>query len=355
MFRFADSNYLNLIPVLVFIFFFFLLVERRNQKRLKRNFKNGIGAFLTKSLSLQKRYFKLSMKFLCLLFLILALARPQMGTSTQKIKSEGVEMVILFDVSTSMLSEDVKPSRISYAKSQMIKLLDLMGGDKVGLVAFAASAVLISPITNDKEALKMYIESLSTQSVENQGTEFKKALLEAESAFDRGGIDSDEHAHVTRVILIASDGEDQESGALEVAKRLSQKGIKIFSLAFGSEHGGNIPIRDEHGNLVSTKRDRTGKEIITTVNDKALRDLAEAGGGSFYHSSFGGNEMKFLQDDFNKLEKSLFDSESIANYDEKFQYFLILSVLFAFIDLLVGERKSQSIIWPGRFEVGKTK
>jgi len=350
MFRFAEPSWLKLLWAIPAILIFLFVIEKRAVQKFEKYYGARISEFLTSSVSLSKRKFKIVLKLLALTFFIIALARPQAGHGTQTIKSEGVELMILFDVSNSMLAEDAKPSRLAFAKSEMIKLLDVLGGDKVGLIAFAGSAILLSPLTNDKSALSMYIEGLSPKSVENQGTEFKKALLEGEKAFERGGVDPDEGVKITKVIVIATDGEDQEPGALDAAQSLSQKGIKIFTLAFGTDKGAPIPTRDEFGNLRGYKKDQSNHDILTRVNDDFLRSIAKAGGGSFYHATFGGNVTKSVREDINKLEKTLFDSEISASYEEKFQIFLWMGLFFAFLDLFIGEKKSAGQIWRGRFE-----
>jgi Ca-activated chloride channel family protein len=285
---------------------------------------------------------------------IVALARPQMGKSMEEIKVRGVEMVIAFDVSTSMLAEDIKPSRLQYAKSEMLHLMDLLGGDKVGLVAFAGSATMISPLTTDKSALKMFIESLTPESVETQGTDFRKALNEARAAFDRGGTENDESTRITRVILVASDGEDHEEKALDEAKKLANDGTRIFTIAFGTEAGAPIPQRDERGYLRNYKKDKSGHEIMTQVKGEFLRQLAIVGQGTFHHATFGGNEAKLVKDDLDKLEKAEFASSLATNYDERFQIPLALGVLLALLDFFIGERKRAGRIWKGRFEVAES-
>ncbi len=350
MFRFADPAWLNMLWVIPALLIFLFILESRALKKFEKYYGSRISGFLTSNVSLKKRKFKIFLKLAALSFFIIALARPQAGHGTQTIKSEGVELMILFDVSNSMLAEDVKPSRLAFAKSEMIKLSEMLSGDKIGLIAFAGSAILQSPLTTDKSALAMYIEGLSPKSVENQGTEFKKALLEAEKAFERGGVDPDEGVKITKVIVIASDGEDQEPGALDAAKKLSQKGIKIFTVAFGTEKGAPIPNRDEFGNLRSYKKDRQYHDVLTKVDDAVLRSIAQAGGGSFYHATFGGNEMKSVREDINKLEKALFDSQTAATYEERFQIFLWIGLFFAVLDFFIGEKKSADQIWRGRFE-----
>ncbi len=351
MFRFANPSALQWLWFLPVIIIIATVAQKRFSKQLVKAFGKRLSPFLTSSRSPGRRRLRLILFSLALTCFVIALARPQTGRGQQAIKSEGVELMIAVDVSNSMLAEDIKPSRLGFAKSELLRLLDLLGGDKVGLIAFAGSATLVSPLTTDKAALKMFVESLSPISVENQGTDFKKAIAEAREAFERGGVDPDEGVTVSRVVLIASDGEDQEKGAIEEAKKAAQTGMRIFSIAFGTERGAPIPIRDERGYLRGYKKDQAGKEVITQVKGTALREIAAAGKGSFHHISFGANDARTIKAELDKLEKAQFASEMSTSYDEKYQYFLIAGLLFALLELLLGDRQSAGRIWRGRFEV----
>lgn len=341
-------NYLFLIPIALFFVWYW---SRRVRATLVQSFGERLTPFLTSSVSLPKRRWKNALQALCIAMMIIALARPQSGESKSEIKSQGVELMFLVDVSDSMLSEDVKPNRLEQAKVELGKLIEKLPGNKVGIIAFAGSAALLSPLTTDPAALKMYLDSLSTLSVSSQGTNFSTALEEAIQAFERGGATNSPVARVTRVILVASDGEDHEQGALDMAAKLTEKGVRIFSLAYGTEKGGTIPERDSLGFLRGYKKDRSGKEIVTAVKGGALQALAQAGKGSFYHATFGGSHIDSIVADIDKLEKAEFDSEFVTQYDEKFQLFLFLAFLFGCLEILLGERQGAPRIWKGRYEV----
>lgn len=351
MFRFANSSaflWLWLIPVLIIVGYIF---NRISQKRVQKAIGNRLYPFLSSSVSSSKRKAKTFLQIVAICFFVLALARPQFGESQQEIKSEGVELIFAVDVSESMLAEDVRPSRLAQAKAELSRLIELMPGNKVGIIAFAGSAALISPLTNDPGAINMFLDSLQPDSVSSQGTNFTSALNLAEEAFQRGGVSSDEVVKVTRVIVIASDGEDHEAGALEQAKKMAGNGIRIFSLAYGTEKGGAIPVRDGMGFLKGYKKNRQGETILTTVKGDALRSLAEAGQGSFYFAALGGNQTKLLAEDIGKLERTQFESTMATQYEERFQIFLLIGILIAFVELFLGERRNAFKIWKGRYEV----
>ncbi|KHD88284.1 MAG: hypothetical protein OM95_09015 [Bdellovibrio sp. ArHS] len=351
MFRFenmAAFNYLWLIPVIVVIGFFF---DRRSRQIVQNAIGKRLYPFLSSSVSNKKRTIKNILQLAVVFFFVLALARPQMGESQQEVKSEGVEIIFAVDVSESMTAEDVKPSRLAQAKAELSRLIDLMPGNKVGVVAFAGSAALLSPLTNDPGAIKMYLESLEPSSVSSQGTNFTEALKISKEAFERGGVSTDNIVKVTRVVLIASDGEDHEQGALDEAKKMADEGIRIFSLAYGTEKGGAIPVRDGMGFLKGYKKDREGQTVITTVKGEALRALAEAGKGSFYFATFGGDQTKLLVEDIGKLERTQFDSTMAVQYEERFQLILFMGILLALFEIFLGERRNSFRFWKGRYEV----
>lgn len=351
MFRFenlAAFNYLWLIPVIIIVGFIF---DRMSRKKMEAAIGSRLYPFLSSSVSRMKRSIKTTLQVLAVLCFVLALARPQMGESQQEVKSEGVEIIFAVDVSESMMAEDVKPSRLAQAKAELSRLVDLMPGNKVGIVAFAGSAALLSPLTNDPGAIKMYLESLEPSSVSSQGTNFTEALKISKEAFERGGVSTDETVKVTRVILIASDGEDHEQGALDEAKKMAGEGVRIFSLAYGTEKGGAIPVRDGMGFLKGYKKDRQGQTILTTVKGDALRALAEAGQGSFYFATFGGEQTKLLVEDISKLEKAQFDTTMATQYEERFQTVLMFGIIIALLELFLGERRNSFLFWKGRYEV----
>lgn len=352
-FRWGNPEILIYLWLPIILLVVFTLREQWSQRTLLKALGQKLSPVLLRSYSPARRRLKTVLLLLALTCFILSLARPQLGSRMDKIKSEGVELVIAMDVSTSMLAEDVKPSRLEHLKSEMSRLFDLLGGDKVGLIAFAGSSVLLSPLTPDKSALKMYLEGLSPFTVETQGTDVHKALLEARDAFDRGGVDPDEGAKVTRVILVASDGEDHEEGAIEEAKKLLKDGYRVFTVAFGTERGGPIPLRDERGMLRGYKKDRQGNVVNTSTKGKFLRDLAQAGGGSFFHAAFGAGEARAIKEDLDKLQKTEFASELATQYDEKFQIPLGIGLVFSFLGFILGDRRKNAKIWRGRFEAAR--
>jgi Ca-activated chloride channel homolog len=341
-------SYLWLVPIFIALSVFF---AKRARLKLSKLLGKRIAPFLTSSVSLSRRKWKLFLQSLVVLFFVISMARPQAGQSKQEVKSEGIEIMFLVDVSESMLAEDVRPNRLEQAKTELGKLVEMMPGNKIGIIAFAGSSTVLSPLTTDPASLKMYLDSLSPISVSTQGTEMKPALSAAIDAFKRGGVEATDTAKVTRIILIASDGEEHDQGALEEAQKLVKEGVRIFTVAYGTEKGAPIPDRDGMGFLRGYRKDRSGQTILTTVKGEALQALAQAGKGSFYHANFGGTHLQNLRRDIDQLEKSQFDSEMAVQYEERFQFFVLLGILLGLLEMMVGDRAPVSRLWKGRFEI----
>jgi Ca-activated chloride channel family protein len=343
----AAFNLLLVVALFVAAYFFF---EKISQSKLEKAFGKKVAAYLAQSTSLVKRRIQILLQAAGLILLIVALARPQAGESQQEVKSEGVELLILADVSESMLSEDVKPSRLQEMKIELSKLLELMPGNKIGIIAFAGSSSLLSPLTTDPNALRMYIDSLDVNSVSSQGTNFETALSYAKEAFEKGGVTQDESSRTTRAILVVSDGEDQEQGALETAKQLSKDGIRIFTMAYGTEKGGPIPDKDPYGNSTGYKKDSSGQTILTQVHGDFLKSLADAGQGQFYFAYFNGDHLRKFVDDLGQLEKTQFQSSIMTQYEEKFTWPLLSGFVLLFLSLLINDRKPEDTEWVGKYE-----
>ena len=314
-----------------------LILRYRKQKNIKAIFGKTLP-FLTRTTSLTKQNTKWILECLIFILLVIAYARPQFGEDVQKIQRSGIEMVFTIDISLSMLTEDIKPNRLDLAKKTLKRILNQSVGHKIGLVAFAGSAALISPITSDYSALAMYIDAISTSLIQTQGTYFTQALLTAADSFEK---DQEEiqDSNSSQVIIIISDGEDNEHGALEVVRKLAnEKGLHIYTMAIGTKKGAPIPIRDDLGQIRDYKRDKADNIVLSRVQDKLLRDIARIGKGQFTYASIGGDEVQLLIDDLNQLERTKFEEDQFVNHQEQFQFILALALLLMFVEILLSER-----------------
>lgn len=337
--KWNDPQLLYFIALAPALFVFAFLSQQHGLRKLQKHIGPQLSVLWKQNVAWVARYWKWALRAAVVAFMLLALARPQVGQSQEAVKSEGFEIFIAVDVSESMMAEDLRPSRLEKAKIDLNRLVDNLGGHRIGIIAFAGSAVVISPLTQDVAAVKMYIDSLDTQTISSQGTNFESALDTAELAFERGGVGGEDTSGVTRVLLLASDGEDHEKGAMDKAEALGKKGIRIFSVAYGTEKGGPIPARDRMGFLKGYKKDRNGQTILTTVKGDALKALAEKGRGFFAFATSDSSFVGQVVEQLNTLEKKEYESELQVQYDEKFQIPLLIAFLLGWLELVIQDRR----------------
>jgi Ca-activated chloride channel homolog len=350
--RFANPEWLNLLLGLPVYWWAAGQLWRRRQTRLAKALGENNFKLLGSSFDQQRAAWRWRLEVLILACGLLALARPQTEGGKQKVKNQGVEVLLLVDVSRSMLAEDLRPSRLEVAKKELTRLVDLSTGDRFGLVAFAGSAVLLSPMTTDREAIKMYLESLNPDMVSSQGTDFSKALDVARGALDRGSVgDGAEDVAVTRVVLMASDGETHDEDDKVAAENLfKEKDIRVFALAFGTEKGAPVPIKDNAGQTRGYLNDSSGKTVLSQLRPQSMRELTERGKGSFYTFSFSQDAVTAVRKDLDAVQKASFSDGEVTLYNERFQIPLSIAMGLALFYLWLSERKKKGRVWRGRFE-----
>ena len=305
----------------------------------KKKLKKILGKqsdFLRSSISDGKRYTKTSGQILVLVFLILALARPQGLGQKIELPNKGVPVLLLVDVSNSMLVEDIRPNRLSFLKQELSRLLDLSLGDQFALVFFANSSILASPFTNDLSAVKSYLSDLSADYLTNQGTNFERAFQLSAQVFEK----LKKKDSFVKVVVLASDGEDHSIKTRKIIKSLvSQENLRIFTLSVGTQEGGVIPIRDYQNNIKEYKKDISGNLVISRLNPDSLKNFAKWGKGSYYHLSYGSQAIESLRKDLDALKTVEMEKNQLVKKKEYYQLFLLLAFLLALFELLLSDRK----------------
>ena len=267
-----------------------------------------------------------------LFFLILALAQPQMGTKMEKVQRKGIDIMIALDVSKSMLSQDVAPSRLEKSKLLIQTLLKNLDGDRVGLVIFAGNAYLQMPLTVDYSSLLLYLRSITTNSVPTQGTIITDALEKSEAAFK-------ETDKKHKAIIVITDGEDHEENAINMAEELASDGTKVFTVGVGTANGGTISVYDQNGQKTGEKKDENGAVIISKMNANMLQALAKGGNGNYYVLDNTKQVAEFLSKDIAKMETKTINDKVFTDFVEQFQYFLIFALLVLMADFFITYRK----------------
>ncbi|MCY4321136.1 MAG: VWA domain-containing protein [Bdellovibrionaceae bacterium] len=318
--------------ILVLLYIFRVLYRNKKIKKWLGKQDNSLRF----SISNRKRSIKIVLKFFVLIFVILALARPQGLGEKIELPNKGISILLLVDISNSMLVEDVLPSRLDFLKKELNRLLDLSSGDQVALAFFANSSVLASPFTNDLTAIKSYLNDLSVDYLSNQGTNFERAFQLSAQVFE--GLKQKESA--LKVILLASDGEDHSAKTYNIIKSLvSEEELRIFTLSVGTQKGGIIPIRDYKNNIKEYKKDSSGKLVISRLQPESLKNFAKWGKGSYYHLSYGSQSIEKLKKDLDTLKKSEFEKNEFIQKKEYYQWFLLVAFFLALFELLLNDRK----------------
>lgn len=328
MFRFENPEYLCLllvIPVLALIWLFAI----RQRKRKLRAF--GDMALLKALMPDASRY-RPGVKFwilqAALALTIVMLARPQLGTKVTEEKRNGIEAIIALDISNSMKATDVVPSRLDKSKMMVENLVEGFIDDKVGLVLFAGDAFTQLPITADYVSAKMFLQNAQPSLIATQGTDIAEAIDIAASSFTQ-------QEKVGRAIIVITDGEDHEGGAIEAAKAAKKKGIQVYVLGIGSPSGAPVP--DENGGYM---KDNTGSVVMSVLNEQMCRDIAAAGGGVYIKVDNSNTAQKQLEAALSKLQKGETSSIVYDEHNEQFQAFGIIILLLLIIEICISESRN---------------
>ncbi|MCX6276914.1 MAG: VWA domain-containing protein [Bacteroidetes bacterium] len=338
MFKFAHTYYfylLALIPVFIVALTFFLLWKK---KAIARYGDMNVIRQLMPEYSVGKIIIKFLGIMLAMVALIFALADPQTGSKIEKVKRKGIDLMICLDVSNSMMAMDIKPNRIERAKQSIIRLIDNLEGDRIGIIVFAGKAYTQLPITTDYAAAKMFTEMINTNIVPTQGTAIAQAIELAVNGFG-------DTKH-NRAIVIITDGEDHEGNVLEQAELAVKKNITIYAIGMGLPEGSPIPVYD--GNVqIGYKKDREGQTIMSKLDETLLQQLASVGKGMYVRATTSETGLSKIFEDISKIQKSEIEEKQFSDYEDQFQYFVGIAILLLILDLFVFERKTR---WIKRFQ-----
>ena len=265
----------------------------------------------------------------------MALIRPKWGFQWEEVNRRGVDIILALDVSESMLAEDVSPNRLERAKREIIDLLNMMQGDRVGLVAFSGTSFLQSPLTLDYGAVRIFLDELDTDLIPVPGTAIGEAIKKSISAFDSKNKKS-------RVLILITDGEDHHGEPLKMAKMAYEEGIKIYTIGIGKEEGAPIPDRKRGG----FKKDSRGNVVTTQLDESTLQKIALDTGGSYVRSITGDLDLeKIYKDITKKVESKELVSGKRKRFEERFQWPLLIALLLLILEIFVKERKgSQTVL-----------
>ncbi len=318
---------LLLVPLLAV----FLVWAWRKKERLIAQFvQSRLLAQLTVGVSKTRQKVRLTLLVSAVAFAVLALARPQWGFSWEEVSQKGLDIVVAIDTSRSMLAADIPPNRLERAKLAALDLMKLAKNDRLGLVAFAGSSFLQCPLTLDDEAFRQGVAALDVNIIPQGGTAIAETIQTALAAFKEG----DNH----KILVLLTDGEDHEEGAVEAAKAASAKGLRIFTIGIGSAEGELIRVRDEKGKLDFLK-DESGNVVKSKLNETLLQQIAGAAGG-FYLNLRGANTAELLYErGLAPLPKSEFNAKLVQRHHERFYWPLGIAIVLLIVEMFLPERQ----------------
>jgi len=333
--QFLHPGWLNglwFIPLLVF---FFVWTGRRKRKLLEKFAEWRTMELLGESHSHTKERLKKGLLVTVLALLMITLAQPQWGNEKKQIQRKGVEIIFLVDSSLSMLAEDAIPSRIEKAKLEMKSFLRQLKGDRVGIVTFAGSGFIQSPLTLDYDAFLLFVNSIQVGYIPDAGTSLSEAIRMAIKAFPKT-------KQKNQVIVLLSDGEDLEGNVEPAVKMAKEANIRIYSIGIGTKEGAPIPLRSEQGKVSGYKKDRSGEVVITKLNEELLTQISEQTGGLYSQATPSEREIEWIYQHTQNLEKKDFKQRLIVERENHFQFFLAIALLVLFAEAIINDIKKQT-------------
>jgi len=333
MYELEEKGYLYLlfvIPILVVLFLYVQYWKRKKQA--------AFGDLdLIKKLSPEKSFFKPILKMVMLLIvlacLIIALVNPKMGTKIETVKREGIDIVFAIDVSKSMLAEDVVPNRLEKSKQLVSQIINQLGSDRIGIIAYSGSAFPILPITTDYGVAKMFLQSMNPNIISAQGTSLDEAINMAATTF------FDKKDKTNKLLILISDGEDHSENAEDAAEDAKKLGLKIITIGVGTEKGGPIPLK-RNGIVDSFQKDQNGEVVVTKRNPEILQKIGKNSKG-YVDGNNTKTVLDFVKNALDNIQKTEFEGTQMANFQSQFQWFLGFGFFLLLLDVFLSERKTK--------------
>ena len=336
-FRFPYILYIYFPLILLWIYWIY---QGRKQKILGTT-DSYLRARLLSKMDTNRIKLKQRFLFLSTIVLIFAASGPKIGVRLAPLERKGVDLVFAIDVSTSMNAEDVKPNRLEKSKFEISQIIRQLKGDRIALIVFAGSSHLYLPLTSDYEAARLFLDKIDTSMIPTQGTALSAALQTGLSAYTE-----DESKY--KVLVLVTDGEDHEGQAIDLAKEASKRSMIVHTVGVGTESGSLIPVNDAQG-IRDYKRDGDGKLVTSILNESILRDIADAGNGSYVRFDNKPANFRVIMNAIDSMEKRTLKSTVYSEYEDQYQSFGILSVGLMMVGMLMPTRNKKQEEWRGRF------
>ena len=326
MINFAQAQYLLLLLLVPFFFVIQAVVLKLRKKRIRKFGDEALVSRLMPSYSEGKTWIRLVLFSIGFIFFIIGLSRPQIGARLKEHETKGAEIMIVLDVSNSMLAEDYSPNRLERAKLAISRLVDKLRDERIGLIVFAGNSFVQLPITTDYVSAKMFLNSISTESVPVQGTAMGDAISTAMKSFSL-------QSEKSRAVIVITDGENHEDDPVSAAQQAAELGVRVFTIGVGSPEGKPIPFEGE------LLKDKNGEIVVTRLDESILRDVADAGNGLYVRAGTSEFGLNPVINEIKKMEDEKYSSVVFEEYDEQFMNFFAIALIFFMLEMLVGDRK----------------
>ena len=326
MINFAQAQYLLLLLLVPFFFVIQTVVLKIRKKRIRKFGDEALVSRLMPSYSEGKTWIRLVLFSIGFIFFIIGLSRPQIGARLKEHETKGAEIMIVLDVSNSMLAEDYSPNRLERAKLAISRLVDKLRDERIGLIVFAGNSFVQLPITTDYVSAKMFLNSISTESVHVQGTAMGDAISTAMKSFSL-------QSEKSRAVIVITDGENHEDDPVSAAQQAAELGVRVFTIGVGSPEGKPIPFEGE------LLKDKNGDIVVTRLDESILRDVADTGNGLYVRAGTSEFGLNPVINEIKKMEDEKYSSVVFEEYDEQFMNFFAIALIFFVLEMLIGDRK----------------
>jgi Ca-activated chloride channel homolog len=333
MIRFAHPEYLYLLSLAPVLAVLFVLGMRFRRSALERFGSPAVLDRLTDAASPSKRLWRYVVFVAAVVFLVVGLANPQIGTRLEEVKQEGVDLFIALDVSYSMKAEDIKPNRLEKAKLEIRNLIGRLAGDRIGMIVFAGDAFTQFPLTTDYSAANLFLDVVDVDAVPVPGTNIAAAIGRAMDSFDV-------KEQTTKVIVIITDGESTEGEVFEAAEEAAKHGILLYTIGLGSPAGAPIPVYDSGGRQSDFKRDRVGNVVVSKLDEISLERIASIGNGKYFRGTSAQDELDDIYKSINALQKREFGVKQFTDYEDRFQIFLAVALALVCVEIVLSEKRT---------------
>ena len=334
LFRFANPEYLYLLLLLPALAALFVINEFRRRRSLKKLGDSVLIGRLMPEMSGVRPVVKFIFLLTGISAVIMMLARPQFGSKLEEVKKQGVEVIIVLDVSNSMLAEDIQPDRLTRAKQAISRLVDNLENDKIGLVVFAGDAYTQIPVTTDYISAKMFLSTINPEMVPKQGTAIGAAINLGAKSFSPGEGKS-------KAMIIITDGENHEDDPVSEAEEASKAGIVIHTIGIGSAEGVPVPVTT--GGRRDYLKDTDGSTVITKLDEDILKKIALSTGGNYIRANNFNIGLDAIFNDIRKMKKDELESTMYTEYNDQFQIFASIALFFLILEFIIMERKNRKL------------